>query len=66
MIDTDLTDTIVDAAQKPQSASGEAGSVTARSISDMIEADKYNKAQSATAGKRRGLIISKIRPPGSI
>ncbi|TXH09522.1 MAG: hypothetical protein E6R04_07920 [Spirochaetes bacterium] len=62
----DLTDAIVEAAQSPQSASGEAGSVTARSISELIEADKYAKAQAATTGRRRGLIINKLRPPGSI
>jgi len=62
----DLTDVISDAAQSPQSASGEAGSVTARSISEMIEADKYVKSQTASSARRRGLIINKLRPPGSI
>lgn len=37
------------------------------SLKDLIEADKYVDSQAAVAGtKRRGLIITKLRPPGSI
>lgn len=37
-----------------------------RSISEMIEADQYLDSKNAnTASNRRGLIITKLRPPGS-
>lgn len=40
--------------------------VEKRSIAEMIAADKYASEAAAVAGtKRRGLIITKMRPPGS-
>lgn len=38
-----------------------------RSISELIEADQYTSAQDAnTESNRRGIILTKFRPPGSI
>lgn len=38
----------------------------AHSLKDMIAADQYVSNQDAIAGtKRRGLIITKLRPPGT-
>ena len=56
---------INEAAQKPQSASGDNGSVTARPISELIAADEYRRNRSGASGKRRGLRFSKIEPPGA-
>ena len=61
----DLGPVINEAAQKPQSASGDNGSVTARPISDLIAADEYRRNRSGASGKRRGLRFSKIEPPGA-
>jgi hypothetical protein len=37
-----------------------------RPIKELIEADQYVSAQNAnTSSNRRGLIITKLRPPGS-
>lgn len=63
----DLAETIQNAAKGPQAVSGDAGSVTARSLTELIEADRYLKSQDSITGKkRRGLIITKLRPPGAI
>lgn len=38
-----------------------------RSIDELIKADQYTSAQDAnTAANRRGVCITKFRPPGSI
>lgn len=47
----DLQDVIRDAAEKPASASVDGRSAQARSIGELIEADKY-LAEKAAAGKR--------------
>lgn len=46
----DLTDTIEDAAQTPESASQDGLSATARPLPDLIETDKYLKGQAALTG----------------
>ena len=59
---TDLGDAIATAASRPQSATGDNGSVTGRSIDDLIKADQY------LAAKRRrgpGFRLSKIVPGGA-
>ena len=62
----DLTPNIQTNAQGFAAASVEGNSVSAQRIPDLIEADKYLKAADAVAGtKRRGLIITKLRPPGA-
>lgn len=38
-----------------------------RDLSELIEADQYLANQSAnTSANRRGLVITKLRPPGSV
>lgn len=59
---TDLTDAIAQAAQEPQSATGDNGSATNRPLADLIAADRY------LAGKTRrgfGFRMGKILPGGT-
>lgn len=69
----DLTDTIEDAATNPQAMSGDAGSMTERSLSELIAADQYlaEKAAltgtNANGGKKSGfrtLGFARTRMPG--
>jgi hypothetical protein len=69
----DLSEQIEDAAANPQTVSGDAGSVTERSIADLIAADKYlaEKAAltgvNANGGKKSGfrtLGFARARMPG--
>jgi hypothetical protein len=65
----DLTDTILQAAQEPQSAASDGQSATAHSLKDLIEADRYVRQQAGTAGvsrKNRGLRFNRLVPPGSV
>jgi hypothetical protein len=54
-------------AQGPASVRTDAGEVTAQSIPDMIEADKYLAGRNATAAgnAHRGLRFNKLIPPGT-
>jgi hypothetical protein len=65
----DLTDTILQTAQEPASASSDGQSATAHSLKDLIEADKYLSQQAGGAAlprKSRGLRFNRIVPPGSV
>jgi hypothetical protein len=64
----DLTDTILQAAQEPQSAASDGQSATAHSLKDLVETDRYLRQQAGPAGltrKSRGLRFNRIVPPGS-
>ena len=62
----DLSDTIETAAGQPKAASGDAGSVTMPSVSELIEADRYLASKEAASATRRGLNLIKLQPPGSV
>jgi hypothetical protein len=62
---SDLEAAIETAAENPQSANVDGVSVTQRSISELIEADKYLEAKKAARRKNRGLRYTKIVPPGA-
>lgn len=62
---SDLTDTIETSASEPASASSDAGSVSQRSLSELIEADKYLKSSDGSSNKSRGLRFTKLVPPGA-
>lgn len=47
------------------SATTDAGTVTTHSLRDQIEADRYLRSKDAAGGKRRGLRISRLVPPGA-
>lgn len=61
-----LEDSIEANAQKPASASTDAGSVSQHSLSEQIAADKYLSAKRAAEKQHRGLRITKLVPPGSV
>lgn len=62
----ELDDAIEAAAQKPKSATTDAGSVTMPSIPEQIAAAEHGDAQRASRGRRRGLLFQKLKPPGTI
>jgi hypothetical protein len=62
---SDLEAAIETAAENPQSANVDGVSVTQRSVSELIEADKYLEAKKAARRKNRGLRYTKIVPPGA-
>lgn len=58
---------VVAAASSPASASNETGSVTTRSVSDLIALDKYLAAKKACEeGVSSGLIVGKFGFPGAV
>lgn len=63
----DLSTTINTAAQGPAQASVDGRSTQQQPLLDLIEADRYLKSTGAVANsKRRGLIITPMRPPGAV
>lgn len=62
---TDLGDTIADAASTPSSASSDGQSVSARPLADIVEADRYLRSKEAASKPGRGLRFTKLRPPGA-
>ena len=63
----ELASKIDTVAQGPASVRTDAGEVTAQSIPDMIEADKYLASRNATSAgnAHRGLRFNKLIPPGT-
>ena len=61
----DLASKIDTVAQGPKRVRTDAGEVESQSLADMIEADKYLAARSATASSNRGLRFNKLIPPGT-
>lgn len=57
-------DDIVEAAKAPKRVTGDEGTVEERSVEEMIEADRYEKAQDATSPPF-GMRMAKIRYPGT-
>lgn len=60
-----LDDAIRENAQGPAAASGDAGSMTQHKLRDQIEADRYLASKAATRNRKRGLMITKLSPPGT-
>ncbi|MBA2481239.1 MAG: hypothetical protein H0V44_11300 [Planctomycetes bacterium] len=52
-------------AQSPKRAQGDAGSVESHSLPDQIAADRYLAAKRAVRSRGKGIVISKIVPPGA-
>ena len=52
-------------ASGPKRAQGDAGSVEQHSLPDQIAADRYLAAKRAMRTRTKGLIISKLVPPGA-
>jgi len=63
----DLTDTIEEVAAGPAAASNDNGSVSEHRLSELIDADKYLKANEAAANNtNRGIRFSKLCPPSAL
>lgn len=64
----ELAAKIDEVAQGPKSVRTDAGEVVSQSLADMIAADKYLAARSATAETNvyRGLRFNVLKPPGSV
>lgn len=63
---TDLKPRIAQAATEPKAASDDSGSMTQHDLSQVIEADRYLKNETAKTGNRfRGIGMKKIVPPGN-
>jgi hypothetical protein len=52
-------------AQGPKKAQGDAGSVEQHSLPDQIAADRYLAAKKAARARGKGIVISKLVPPGA-
>jgi hypothetical protein len=62
----DLGDVIQEAASEPEEATVDGVHVKQRSLSEVIEADKYSCAKRAMRQKNFGLTRVKIIPPGTV
>jgi len=65
MPEVDLKDTAKAAAQSPAEVTGDSGSVKARTIDEIIKADRYDKSIAGMAQKRKGLRFMKFVSPGA-
>lgn len=63
----DLESTIEDAAANPASVSVDGQTVQTRSLSELIEADRYLRSKEAAASGKRpgGIRFTKLIPPGA-
>ncbi len=61
----DLSETIREQAAEPAAMAGDTGSVKQRSVAELIEADRYLASKAAARSPRRGLILTRLRPPGA-
>ena len=52
-------------AQGPKKAQGDAGSIEQHSLPDQIAADRYLASKRAVRSRGKGIVISKIIPPGA-
>ena len=52
-------------AQGPKKAQGDAGSVEQHSLPDQIAADRYLAAKRAVRSRGKGIVITKLVPPGA-
>jgi hypothetical protein len=52
-------------AQGPKKAQGDAGSVEQHSLPDQIAADRYLASKKAVRARGKGIVISKLVPPGA-
>lgn len=49
----------------PKKAQGDGGSIEQHSLQDQIAADRYLASKAAVRRRGRGIVISKIIPPGA-
>lgn len=63
---TDITDQIETDALTPSSVSVDGQSVSARPLSELIEADKYLANKTAATSGLKGLVRQRMKPPSSL
>lgn len=66
MANEDLSDEILDAAQKPAEASSPGFRARQHGLDELIKADKYLRSRNATAsgiGNGLGIRMNKLKPP---
>ena len=61
----DLEQTILDNAQGPAEARGDAGGLRQHALTDQIEADRYVQSKRAAKKKGLGIGLKKLVPPGA-
>jgi len=61
----DLEQTILENAQGPAEAHGDAGGMKQHSLSEQIAADRYLEGRKATRRKGLGISLKKLVPPGT-
>ncbi len=61
----DLEETILENAQGPAEAHGDAGGMRQHSLTDQIEADRYLESKKAAKKKGLGIAVKKLVPPGT-
>lgn len=61
-----LAAALLDAATSPVSISNETGSVSTRSVHELIALDRYLRARAAVDRPDLGLRFSRLSPPGAI
>lgn len=66
MADETLDDAIRTAALSPAKASGDEGSVEARTIDELIKADRHLASKQVASGARRGFRLTPMKPPGTV
>jgi hypothetical protein len=55
-----------DLVKAPKSATTDEGSVSERSVEELIKADQYGKTKEGIQGPPYGLRIARVRPPGTV
>lgn len=63
---TDLSDDIAQQAAEPASVSADGQTTTARPLADVIAGQQYLDARAAVRKRRRGVLFTKLVPPGAI
>ena len=61
----DLEQTILDNAQGPAEAHGDAGGMKQHPLTEQIEADRYLASKKAARSKGLGIALKKLVPPGT-
>jgi len=64
-VPTPTEQAIIENSQGPKKVEGDAGTVENHSLADQIAADRYLAAKRAMRAKGRGIVISKLIPPGA-
>ena len=66
MVDPSPTESALEQnAAGPKQVTGDTGSLVQHSLPDQIAADRYLASKAAVRRKGRGIVISKIIPPGA-